>query len=51
MSTDLADLNIDFVSIPDSLDQTVANVDNSIGDIKHLQVMSCRDNGDAFFRG
>ena len=48
MSANLADLNIDFVPVPDSLDQAVANVDDAVGDIKHLQVMSCRDDGDAF---
>ena len=48
MSANLADLNINLVSIPDALDQAIANVNDSIGDIKHLQVMGCRDDGHAF---
>ena len=38
MSANLADLNVNFVPISDSLDQAIPNVDDTVGYIKHLQV-------------
>ena len=49
MSTDLADFDFNLVTISDSLDQSITNINDAIGHIKHLEVVGCGDYGDFIF--